>query len=376
MKLNIKFNRYELSGAFGDIGTDFPLLVGMITVAQLDVASVFIMYGLMQLATGFLYGIPMPVQPLKAMAALVIAQKATGDQLFAAGLVIGCIMLILSVSGWINWIAKMIPKSVVRGIQLGLGIQLASLALKDFVGAEGLNGYILAGLCFIIALICLKKKFPGALLIIFMGVVFALLHGAGQNLSLGFSLPQWRVPASEDLWVGFLTLALTQLPLSLGNSILATRQTVEDLFPEKKLTPKKISLTYACMNLINPFFGGVPVCHGSGGLAGHYAFGARTGGSVVIYGIFFLILGAFFANAFSSIITLFPKPALGVILFVEGIVLMRFIKDLADSPQQLFIAFTVGLMAVNLPLGYLWGLLAGVLMHSYFTFSVKTKSEI
>ena len=97
-----------------------------------------------------------------------------------------------------------------------------------------------------------------------------------------------------------MLLAIPQIPLSLGNSILATRQIAEDLFPEKHIGVRKLSLTYAVMNLVNPWFGGVPTCHGSGGLAGHYTFGARTGGSLIIYGSLFLILGLFFATGFET----------------------------------------------------------------------------
>src|SRR5205823_12080891 len=112
---------------------------------------------------------------------------------------------------------------------------------------------------------------------------------------------------------------LPQIPLSLGNSILATRQIGEDLFPQTRLTVRKIGLTYSLMNLVNPFFSGIPTCHGSGGMVGHYTFGARTGGSVVIYGSIYLVLGVFFSHAFSTAVYLFPLPVLGVILLFEEI---------------------------------------------------------
>ncbi|MCE3011939.1 MAG: putative sulfate/molybdate transporter, partial [Proteobacteria bacterium] len=84
----IRFNRFEWAGSIGDIGTDLPLLIAMISAAQLDVASTFIMFGLMQMLTGLVYGLPMPMQPLKAMAVLVISQKLPGSTLYAAGFVI------------------------------------------------------------------------------------------------------------------------------------------------------------------------------------------------------------------------------------------------------------------------------------------------
>ena len=141
----IRFDRNELAGAFGDIGTDFPLLVGLVLAAKLDSASVLILFGAMQILTGLFYRMPMPVQPLKAMAALVISQKLAGNVLFGAGLAIGLVMLVLALTGLTEWLARVVPKTVVRGIQFGLGLQLATLALRDFVQADGRNGYLLAG---------------------------------------------------------------------------------------------------------------------------------------------------------------------------------------------------------------------------------------
>ena len=120
------------------------------------------------------------------------------------------------------------------------------------------------------------------------------------------------------------------------------------------------------MNLINPWFGGVPTCHGSGGMAGHYTFGARTGGSVIIYGFFYLILGLFFSVAFQQIIPLFPKPVLGTMLLFEALVLLLLSRDMAQSIPDLAIILIVGLSAVALPYGYLVGLLIGLILHYAF----------
>ena len=96
---NVQFNRHEWAGSFGDIGTDLPLILGMLLVSDLPAASVLIVFGLLQIMTGLLYGLPMPMQPLKAMAVLIITQKVTGDLIYAAGLTIGLVMLLLTVSG-------------------------------------------------------------------------------------------------------------------------------------------------------------------------------------------------------------------------------------------------------------------------------------
>jgi len=370
-KPNIRFDRNELSGAFGDIGTDFPLIVGIILASGMNPVSALVMFGAFQILTGLIYGIPMPVQPLKAMAVIVITQKIGGNILCGAGLAIGILMLILSLSGLINIIARVIPSCVVRGIQLGLGLQLATLALKDYVPAGGLAGYGLALLCFILVVSLLgNRKYPPALFVILVGVIYAVIFNLNLGhmaQGIGFQLPKLRVPAMQDIITGFLLLSLPQIPLSIGNSILATQQTAKDLFPEKPpLTVRKISLTYSVMNLIAPFFGGIPVCHGAGGMAGHYTFGGRTGGAVIIYGTMYLTLGLFFGAAFGDIVHIFPKPILGVLLFFEGLALMKLMFGAALSKKDIMVTLMVGLMAVGLPYGYLIGIIIGTILAHIF----------
>lgn len=365
----LRFNRQEWAGAFGDIGTDFPLIVGMILAAGLDPASVLVMYGLMQVITGLLYQRPMPVQPLKAVAALVITQKIAGPTIYGAGIAIALCMLLLTSTGLLEWIARHVPKSVVRGIQMGLGINLATLALKDYIARDGLTGYLVALFSFVLLLVLLpNKKAPAALVVLGLGLLYACVFNVSLpqiTQGVGFSLPAFHVPSFNDIATGFLLLALPQIPLSLGNSILATRQVNEDLFPQRPLTIRKIGVTYSLMNVISPLFSGIPVCHGSGGMVGHYTFGARSGASLLIYGGMYLILGFFFSRSFSTIMHLFPMPVLGAILFIEALALMLLVRDLHDDKEGSWIAFMVALMACALPNGFIIGLIAGILAHRF-----------
>ena len=359
----LRFDRNELAGAFGDIGTDLPLLVGMILAARLDGASVLVIFGAMQIATALVYRMPMPVQPLKAMAALVIAQKLDGQVLFGAGLAIGAVMLGLVLTGALGWLGRVVPKAVVRGIQLGLGLQLSLLALTNYVRADGGRGYALAAAAFVIVVGLLgNRRWPAAIIVVLLGLIYALIFNADTvalATGFGFSLPKVHVPGWADMATGFLVLALPQIPLSLANSLLATRQVALDLFPDRPLKLRRIGLTYAAMNLVAPFFSGVPVCHGSGGMAGHYAFGARTGGSVLIYGLFLAALGLFFGAGFDLAAHVFPLPMLGVLLVFEGLALIVLVRDLADSRAELAIAVLVAVIAVGLPYGYAVGVVVG-----------------
>lgn len=362
-RFNIRFDRNELAGAFGDIGTDLPLIAGMILAAGLDAAGVLILFGVMQWLTAFRYGMPMPVQPLKAMAVIVITQQISGTVLYGAGLAIGATMLLLVVTGALSWLARVIPKPVVRGLQLGLGLQLALLALREYVPAAGTPGLMLAAVGFVTTLLLLgNRRFPPALLVIALGVAYAFMHDVDASqlaAGAGLSLPTVHVPTPEAIASGFVLLALPQIPLSLGNSLLATRQVAADLFPERPVTMRQLGLTYSAMNLLSPWLGGIPVCHGSGGLAGHYTFGARTGGSLVIYGSLYVIAGLFLAGTFALLVRVFPLPILGVLLLFEALALIALVRDQLFVRGDLAVAVITGLLAALLPYGYVVAMFAG-----------------
>ena len=134
------FNRRELAGAFGDLGTDLPLLVGVVVATGMDPTTAFVVFGALQMCSGLAYRLPMPVQPLKAMAAIAIGTRISPPLLAAGGLIVGVVMLLLANTGLLEWIARTVPKAVVRGIQVGLGLQLGTLALRKFIPSEGVAG--------------------------------------------------------------------------------------------------------------------------------------------------------------------------------------------------------------------------------------------
>jgi MFS superfamily sulfate permease-like transporter len=366
----IRFDRNELAGSFGDIGTDLPLIVGIVLASGLDAGGVFAVFGLLQIATGLVYGLPMPMQPLKAMAVLVITQKIAGSVLLGAGLAIGMTMLVLTLSGALAFLIKWLPRCVVRGVQFGLGLKLASLALTTYVPAMGVAGYALAT-CGVAIMLALwgSRRVPPGLLVIALGVVYAAITDLQIGPiaeGVGFSLPTLQHPTMNDVLTGFLVLALPQIPLSISNSVIATEQTIRDLFPQRRVTARRIGLTYSAVNLIAPFLGGIPACHGCGGLAGHYAFGARTGGSVVIYGAFFLLAGLFLSTPLDEVLKVFPQPILGVVLLFEALALLELVRDQAGVERDLLITLLVGVVALTVPQGFVVGLILGTVVYYGF----------
>jgi len=366
LKDRIRINRNEFSGAFGDIGTDLPLIIGMLFATNLEMSNTLIVFGVLQIITAVIYGIPMPVQPLKAVALIVITQKISSAVIWGGGIAIGVIMLILTATGLLKWLNKIIPKTVIRGIQLGLGIQLSLLAVKDYIPSDQGIGYIFASIAFITGIILIgNRKYPPAIFILLLGFIYVVFFKNIPFSDVSISLPHAFFPqiSYQNIISGLVILAIPQIPLSLGNSIFATNQIVKDLFPEKKTNVTKIALTYSFMNIIGPLFGGIPVCHGSGGIAGQYTFGGRTGGSTLIYGLFYLALGLLFSNNSPELLQIFPKPMLGVILLFEGIALILLVKDIITDRKMFFIAILVAICANGLPNGYFFGLIIGTIIY-------------
>lgn len=366
----VRFDRNELAGSFGDIGTDLPLIVAMIPAAGLDGARVFIVFGVLQVMTGLLYGVPMPMQPLKAMAVIVITQGITGEVLSGAALAIALVMLALSLSGGLSWLARVIPRSVVRGIQFGLGLKLASLALQQYLPALGGPGYALAAVCFVLVVVLWNnRRIPAALIVVLVGLIYAAFFTIDWGAVHGgttLASPVFDIPSPQAVWTGLLVLALPQLPLSISNSVIATEQTLRDLLPDRAIDARRIGLTYGAANLIVSVFGGIPVCHGCGGLAGHYAFGARTGGSVIIYGLTYMILGLCLGDSVTDLVAAYPRPVLGVILLFEAIALMMLVRDTAADPRRFMLALLVGAIAFGVAQGFLVGMFVGAAIYYFW----------
>ncbi len=392
-RLPLRFDRNEFAGAFGDVGTDIPLILLLIPACNLDARSVLMMFGACQIFSAFAYRLPIPVQPMKAMATIAIAAVGTesainGQTLAAAALLAGAAMMLLSFTGGISLIGRAVPKVVIRGLQFGLGIKLAMAAMRNYLPKGGAPGYVLAAIgCVLVLVLRKNRKFPAAIAVLTLGVgyvVFMVLfspdqvasiietRGNGSSVGMEFlngpyvspGLPKFMPPNfSLFLNIAVLQLVVTQLPLSLGNAVLATSQTVKDLFHGREVKPRKLGITYGILNLISPLFGGIPGCHGSGGLVGHYMFGGRTGGSVIIYGAFFLILGGLFGNSFYGFIMIFPVSLLAVLLVFEGIGLMRLSADSADDPTAFFIVLLVGLVGAGVYFGFFIGLVGGTILY-------------
>ncbi len=306
-----RFTLEEVSGSFGDSVTVIPLLVGIGVATEASLAHMLLFFALFQLASGLFYRLPMPVEPMKALAALAIASTLTYQQVLAAGVVLGVTLLFSGTFGVMKWLDDFVPISVVRGIQLGL----AFLLLETSVGYITENVPLaLAGIGTVLVFLLLKKRysFPNlsAFIVLLLGVGFGIYSNGVPEITL-MGIPKFGFPELASFPKGILLGALPQFFLSVGNAILATSLLFKDLL-DQEVNPDRLSQSMGVMCIASSLFGGFPACHGSGGLSGQYRFGARTGGSNLILGMVYLGIALIAGSA--GFLNFFPLSALGALL--------------------------------------------------------------
>ena len=357
------YNKMEFAGAFGDLGTLIPFVVGYITLNKMDPLGILVAFGVFKIFVGLYFRTPVPIQPMKAIGGMAIAHAGsiTPGMIWGSGIFTGLFWLLMGLTGAITWIEKITTKPVVRGIMLGLGLSFVVEGLSMMKGAP----WIAIGGVIITLLLLNSKRFPAMLCLLAYGIVVAFIQkpeliGELSNLSIRFRLPELTFGriSWKELLSGFVILGLPQAPLTLGNAIIGTVAENNQYFPDRKVTAKTISLDHGVMNLISTCIGGVPMCHGAGGMAGHIRFGARTGGALVILGVIVLLTGLFLSDSVSLLFQVFPRPILGVILFFAGVELALVVKDIRLKKQNLFVLLvTAGTAMWNMGVAYLAGLI-------------------
>jgi SulP family sulfate permease len=376
----------ELAGSLGDLGTILPLAIGMIMINGLHPLGVLLGVGLFYIFSGLYFRVTCPVEPMKVIGAYAVATGISAVQIHAAGLWMFAVLMLISLTGLISFISRLIPKPVIRGVQLSTGILLVAQGIKLILGTskfQGLHkaaepflslqslgplpiGIVLGVLLGVITLILLdNRRLPAAIVVVGLGVVIGLILGTGHGLSqlqIGLYWPEilpagW--PSAADFSLALVVLALPQLPMTIGNAVIANADLSLQYFPQdgRRVTPRALCLSMALANLAAFVIGGMPMCHGAGGLASRYRFGARTAGSNLIIGAVFLGLAVFVGPHALALIRLLPMAVLGILLVFAGIQLSLTLLDM-ETRKELFIPIMiVGMtLASNLAVGFLVGI--------------------
>jgi len=377
-----RFNRLELAGSLGDLGTLIPLAVGMIMINGLSTAGLFFSVGLFYIISGLYYGLTVPVQPMKVIGAYAIVTAMSASQIMASGLLMGVFLLVVGATGTMRIIGKWIPTPVVRGVQISTGtllmaegvrfmagsskFQMLRQAAEPYLGLQSLGpipiGIVIGIMGAVLTLLLLdNKKFPAGLLVVLLGLGVGWVAGTHQGfdkLRLGISMPSilpFGIPAAADFTLALLVLVLPQIPMTLGNAVIANADLSREYFGEdsQRVTYGALCISMSLANFLSFVVGGMPLCHGAGGLAAHYRFGARTAGSNLMIGAIFVLLAILLGDHTLAVVFLLPMSILGVLLLFAGSQLAMTITDMKER-KDLFVALVMlGItLASNLAIGF------------------------
>lgn len=336
----------ELSGALGDLGTLLPLMIALAQQSSISLSSTLVLSGLANMLTGCVFGIPLPVQPMKAIAAEALARRVSGPEVLAAGGWVAAAVLGLAGTGGLRWLGRVVPVPVVKGVQMGAGLQLVLYA-RGRVGGRGEEAVFAVLGVVLVAVFVLgtlgrgaRRTVPFALVLFLGGVAWAVGRtGRGAGPGFGVWVPRVGVPAwfgRMGDWYTVAGMAAGQLPLTTLNSVIAVSALAADLRPDMPVSVTSLGFSVAGMNLVGCWFGAMPMCHGAGGLAAQWRFGARSGASVIVLGAMKLLLGLLFGDSLMGVIDKFPGAVLGVMVFGAGLELTRVAVGVNEDAMDLW----------------------------------------
>lgn len=379
-------NRMELAGSLGDLGTLLPLAIGMILINGLNPMGIFTAVGLFYILSGLYFGVTSPVEPMKVIGAYAVATGITATQIQASSLLIFVFLIIIGGTGLITVIGRYIPTPVVRGVQLSTGVLLVSQGVQLMLGTSKFQalhaaaepylsiqnlgfmplGIIIGAVLGLLTLFLLENKHtPAALIVVGAGVLIGLLFGTHEGLQqmrIGLYLPEWLpygFPTGADFSFALIVLVLPQIPMTLGNAVIANADLSIQYFPQngRRVTYRALCISMALANLGTFFLGGMPMCQGAGGLASRYRFGARTAGSNLIIGTLFLTLALFLGKHILGVINLLPMAVLGVLLIFAGAQLALTLGDMRTRKELFIPIIILGItLASNLAAGFIAGI--------------------
>ncbi len=348
---DLEFSASELTGALGDSVTVLPLLVALAATTSVSLPHVLVGFGVFQIVWGLYYGLPLSVEPMKALIGLAIVGTLSYAELAAAGLLAGVVLLVVGQFGLVGRLERVVGEPVIRGVQLAVALLLLEAAVGLSVGNPPVAA---AGLAVVGLLAVVGYRRASVLVVLGLGGIVAVAT-TGMPMP---AVPELTLfPAGSPTFSGAaLEGTVAQLGMTVGNAAIATALLCGDLYG-RDVSADALSRSMGVTCLASIPFGGVPMCHGSGGLAGKYAFGARTGGANVLLGIGYLALALV---ATGALLAAFPTAVLGVLLVVVALELARAAFDPVSDARSLALVVAVGIvgLAVNVGVAFVLGAVA------------------
>jgi hypothetical protein len=224
--------------------------------------------------------------------------------------------------------------------------------------------WLAAPLLIVTILLLANRALLAMCLILAGGAAWAVITepaiaGALSRVEIGFVAPAWPFQGLtwEAVLVGVVLLALPQVPLTLGNAVIAPVEYNNREFPDRPVTERQVALSTGVMNTLGSLIGAVPMCHGAGGMTAQVSFGARSGAAPIILGALLIILALLFSDSIATLLRLFPQPALGVMLFLAGLQLALGSCDFSKDKGERFVTLgTAALSVWNVGVAFLFGI--------------------
>lgn len=353
-----EFSLSEAAGAAGDFGVLLPLALGYMVACNVEPSGLLVALGLSNIFTGLAYRLPVAVEPMKVIAAVAISQSWSPALVRASGMAMGLVWIFLFITKAMRFVARATPASVITGIQISLGMMLAWQAAKMILPQWP------AGLASLALALALRnnRHLPGPIALLALGLGLTVLQGRWPEMQISLTWPRIYPIQPEAIWQSMLQAGLSQIPITIANAVIATAALIESYWPDKRSEGAKLPLSTGIMNLIAPFLGGMPMCHGAGGLAAKYYFGARTGGANIIEGLLEILAGLFLATSIVRILSVFPLAVMGAMLFLVGLELIKFVRDVLPGSEMIP---TIAVIAVSLAVNIAYGFVAGLAVY-YF----------
>jgi SulP family sulfate permease len=350
----------DVSGALADLGLLVPLTAALVVVNGLDVGSVLLLAGLLVVTAGLVFRIPFPVQPLKALTALAVAQSLGPDVIHAAGLEIGLVLMLMSLTGLATLMSKLFTKPVVRALQFGVGWLLVVTAVKLVVNPPAVfvhspssrTGLLLAAATVVVVVIAAWRRwYLLSIALVVAGVIVTLLVEQPTFGGPSIDLPTFSIPPWSVFGTAFVLLVIPQIPLTYGNAVVGVSDLAREQFGERanRVSPGRVALVCGLGNVASATFGGMPMCHGSSGLSAHVRMGAQTWKMNAMLGGTLITLGVFFSDQVLEMFGLLPVWVLGGFLAYAGIRHAMLVLDLEPIQIGLAVAAAaVGIWTSNL----------------------------
>ncbi len=353
MKQRFIKNMGNISGAFADGAILFPLLAGLALHTGMNGAVLMASAGLAYIFAGFFFKVPMPVQPLKSIVVGALALSASATDVRVAGIGIGLFCLALAALP-VDRFEKYIPRHIVHGIQFSLGVLLLLKGVEWTWGEGSVTSLVAMGL-FVPAAIFIQSRMtiPVLGIVAMLGIVAGVWSSGHITVE---TLPKTGLHA--DI---ILALLLPQLALTLTNSVVGTYDTAHRYFgaAASRVTLKNLLLSIGLGNVLTAFIGGLPFCHGSGGLTAHVKAGAKDYSMNLYIGFFLVVLAAASAAFGIDLIPHYPVLLMAALVSITGWHHMRLADKSWAVPELRLIILAMGAM-VLLTQNMLYGLLIGV----------------